>query len=144
MGNVNLEEIIITPLLKIEVVGGDVLHILKHSDSVFSGFGEAYFSIIESGSIKAWKRHTEMTMNIVVPFGKVRFVFYIEGRDEFRIEELGIKCYSRITVPPGVWFGFQGISEEQSLVLNIANIQHDPNEVERRNLEDINFNWQKL
>ena len=85
-----------------------------------------------------------MTMNLVVPVGRVRFVFRRldeVGADEFRVEEIGVDRYSRITVPPGIWFGFQGLSMQQSLVLNIASIPHDPNEVERLNMRDVNYMW---
>ena len=137
-------DILVTPLRRIETAGGDVMHAMKQTDAGYKGFGEAYFSWVSAGAIKAWKRHTQMTMNVVVPVGQVRFVFrYInaDGTDEFRVEEIGVNRYARITVPPGVWFGFQGLHANQSLVLNIASIVHDPNEVERLALKDINYDW---
>lgn len=137
----SLDSILITPLSRIATSGGDVLHAMKQSDTGFAGFGEAYFSWVSAGVIKAWKRHMRMTMNVVVPIGQVRFVFRSEGADVFRHEEIGVSRYARITVPPGIWFGFQGLAEPQSLVLNIASIPHDPNEVERLALSDINFDW---
>ncbi len=141
MGGMSLDDIIITPLARVATAGGDVLHALKQSDAGYSGFGEAYFSWVEAGSVKAWKRHTRMTMNVVVPVGQVRFVFRLDAADKFRIEEIGVERYVRITVPPGIWFGFQGLAAPQSLVLNLANIPHDPNEVERLALSEIKFNW---
>ena len=141
MGGMSLEDVIITPLARITTAGGDVLHALKRNDSGYSDFGEAYFSWVKAGSVKAWKRHTRMTMNIVVPVGQVRFVFRLDGARKFRIEEIGVDRYVRITVPPGTWFGFQGRTAPQSLVLNIANIPHDPNEVERLALSEIKYDW---
>jgi dTDP-4-dehydrorhamnose 3,5-epimerase len=144
MGTMKLADIIVTPLLRIETTGGDVLRALKQNDVGYAGFGEAYFSWVSAGSVKAWKRHTRMTMNVVVPLGQVRFVFrYVntDGIEEFRVEEIGVDHYARLTVPPGIWFGFQGLAEPQSLVLNIASIPHDPNEVERLALSDINYTW---
>jgi dTDP-4-dehydrorhamnose 3,5-epimerase len=139
-----IADILITPLPRIEATGGDVLHAMKQSDAGCVGFGEAYFSWVSCGAVKAWKRHKKMTMNVVVPVGKVRFVFYgvsSEGTNEFRIEEIGLERYARITVPPGIWFGFQGLDMPQSLVLNIASIPHDPTEAERLALSDINYVW---
>ncbi|CAL61314.1 putative dTDP-4-dehydrorhamnose 3,5-epimerase [Herminiimonas arsenicoxydans] len=141
MGAISLDHILVTPLARITVEGGDVLHAIKHSDSGYVDFGEAYFSWVAMGAIKAWKRHTRMTMNIVVPVGQVRFVFHLGGEDSFRIEEIGVEHYARITVPPGIWFGFQGMAEPQSLVLNIADIPHDPSEVERATLSHNNYAW---
>jgi dTDP-4-dehydrorhamnose 3,5-epimerase len=137
----SLDEILITPLARISTGGGDVLHAMKQEDVGYAGFGEAYFSWIAASAVKAWKRHTKMTMNVVVPVGQVRFVFRLDGTDEFRVEEIGVDRYVRLTVPPGIWFGFQGLVEPQNLVLNIASIPHDPNEVERLALSDINYCW---
>lgn len=137
----SLDDIVVTPLARIPTAGGDVLHAMKQSDKGYAGFGEAYFSWVSTGALKAWKRHTQMTMNVVVPVGQVRFVFHLDGDSSFRIEEIGVDRYARITVPPGIWFGFQGLGEPQSLVVNIANIPHDPNEVERVVLSDISYPW---
>lgn len=141
MGTMSLDDILITPLARIETVGGDVLHGMKLSDAGYTGFGEAYFSWVADGAVKAWKRHTRMTMNVVVPVGKVRFVFFLDGADEFRIEEIGVERYARLTVPPGIWFGFKGLAAAQSLVLNIASIPHDPEEVERFTVTEIKYDW---
>ena len=86
-----------------------------------------------------------MTMNLVVPIGEVRFVFKhenSEGSDDFIIKDIGQKNM-KVTVPPGIWFGFKRISEKNSLVLNIASIPHDPDEVERKEISEINYNWGK-
>ncbi len=136
-----LDDVVLTPLAWIEAVGGDVLHAMKQSDAGYTGFGEAYFSWVSGGAVKAWKRHMRMTMNLIVPLGRVRFVFRADGGDEFRVEEIGVDRYARITVPPGIWFGFQGLAEPQSLVLNIASIPHDPKEVERRAVTEIPYGW---
>jgi dTDP-4-dehydrorhamnose 3,5-epimerase len=139
-----LAAILLTPLPRIQTTGGDVLHAMKQSDAGYGGFGEAYFSWVAVDAVKAWKRHMRMTMNVVVPVGQVRFVFRSvneDGGDEFRVEEIGLDRYARITVPPGIWFGFQGLGTPQSLVLNIASILHDPNEVERLALSEVKYAW---
>ena len=139
-----LADIQITPLARIATPGGDVMHALKQSDIGFSGFGEAYFSWVNPGVVKAWKRHKRMTMNLVVPQGQVRFVFRALsplGVEKYHSETIGENRYVRITVPPGIWFGFQGVDASSSLVLNMASIQHDPTEVERMAFSDVQFNW---
>jgi len=42
-----------------------------------------------------------------------------------------------------IWVGFQGLGRQTSFVLNIANIEHSPEEVERKELDEIKFNWSK-
>lgn len=140
MGSVNFNQITLTPLKQISTPGGDVLHALKKNDFCFNGFGEAYFSWVLPNSIKAWKKHTLMTMNLIVPVGLVKFVFYDENK-QFHEECIGEDSYSRLTVPPGFWFGFQGISNKPSLILNIANILHNPTEADRLNVSEIHYPW---
>ena len=132
-------EIIIKPLKKFNLEEGDVLHALKSTDKEFSGFGEAYFSSIKTQKIKAWKRHLKMTMNLVVPVGNVQFNFYDDQKDILINTIIGDKNYSRITVPPMIWFGFKGLSSSTSYILNISDINHDPLEVERQPLSFLNF-----
>ena len=144
MGTVDLPRVVVTPLARIATAGGDVLHALKNTDVGYSNFGEAYFSWVTLESIKAWKRHLRMTMNLVVPVGQVKFVFYAEvdgGKQLLTEQNIGVEHYARITVPPGVWFGFKGLSSPQSLVLNLASIPHDPSEVERLPLDALPYDW---
>ena len=140
MDIVNLSTITVTPQKRISVSGGDILHAMKKSDSGYMGFGEAYLSLVEFGAVKAWKRHLMMTLNLVVPVGRVRFVF-INSKGQVQEEIAGEDQYVRLTVPPGIWFGFQGISEGAALLLNIANIEHSPEEIERRELNEFEYDW---
>ncbi len=141
MGPVTLADIQVTPLRRIATAGGDVLHAIKRTDPGFVGFGEAYFSWVHAGSVKAWKRHHRMTLNLVVPVGLVRFAFTLEpAAAVFREFDIGEDHYARVTVPPGIWFGFHGL-RSASLVLNAASIPHDPDEVDRLPPEAIPFTW---
>jgi dTDP-4-dehydrorhamnose 3,5-epimerase len=140
MGTVSVDQILVTPLKRIPLTGGDVLHGMKCTDPGYIEFGEAYFSIIEAGAVKAWKRHLRMTLNFVVPVGSVHFVF-IDGAGAFREEVAGVDHYVRLTVPPGIWFGFRGLFAPHSMLMNIADIPHDPEEIERKGQDEIMFNW---
>lgn len=142
MGTVKPGSIGVERLKRIPAAGGDVLHVLKNTDAGFSGFGEVYFSWIEPGAVKAWRCHKRMTLNLAVPVGVVRFVFLLPDAS-FRVEEIGETNYVRLTVAPDVWFGFQGRGEVRSLVINVANIPHDPDEVRRKQQSDVPFDWSK-
>ena len=142
MNNVTLNDILVTPLKRIPTIGGDVMHALKKSDNGFNCFGEVYFSWVEYGAIKAWKCHQTMLLNLVVPIGEICFVFHLaKQKDEFRIEKIGKNCYSRLTVPPGIWFGFKGLGTRSSLLMNVADMEHDPNEVLHKSAYEYNFDW---
>ena len=136
-----MDKVTISNLKIISTEGGDILHALKKSESVFNGFGEAYFSQINFNKIKAWKRHKRMTCNLIVPYGKVRFVFFDNLEGNKNIIDIGSENYCRITVLPGIWFGFKGLNSPSSLILNIADIPHEPNEIERKEIQAINFDW---
>jgi dTDP-4-dehydrorhamnose 3,5-epimerase len=139
----------ITPLSIIDTKGGDVLHAMKRSSQGYTGFGEAYFSTIEPKAIKGWKRHKQMVLNLVVPVGAVRFILFDDREIQDKINQFQdltlsrADGYARLTIPPMIWVGFQGLGRQTSLVLNIANIEHSPEEVERKDLAEIKFNWSK-
>ena len=135
-----MKKIKVTKLSIIENEKGPIMHALKNSDNELRRFGEIYFSEIYFGKIKGWKRHIRMRMNLIVPEGFVKFVFYDPKLNYFEECEIGIKNYSRITVAPGLWFAFKGL-EKRNLVMNIADIEHDPNECEKKDLLDIKYNW---
>lgn len=137
----SLDDILVTPLSRIPTQGGDVLHAMKQCDPDFCGFGEACFSWVDVGAIKAGKHHTEMTMNLVAPVGNGKFVFLTDYADAPRTEETGVDHYSRLTVPPGIWFGFKGLTSPRSLLLNLADILHRANEVDRLPISEIEYDW---
>mgnify|MGYP006098326479 FL=1 len=66
-----MDGVTLTPLRKIEHSKGDVFHAMKASDKGFTGFGEAYFSTVNKSDVKGWRKHTEMTLNVVVVTGEV-------------------------------------------------------------------------
>lgn len=142
MGSVNFEGVQLTSLAVIETEGGAVMHALKATDPGFMGFGEAYFSRVRPGAVRAWKRHTRMTMNLVVPVGHIRFVFAAGADGPFLTHDLGpAATYARLTVAPGIWFGFQGRGDADSTLLNLASIVHDRSEAETLGLDHFQYDW---
>lgn len=146
MGSVILDGIEIAPLKIIKNASGDVMHGLKSSESQYKGFGEAYFSKILKDEIKGWKAHKKMTMNLTVPFGEVKFVLYdnrqlSSTKNKFYACILSKDNYKRITIPPNIWVAFQGINFLESVVFNLASIKHDDNEVRKKDIKEIKYNW---
>ena len=141
-----VEGVLLTRLEIVSATGGAVLKAMKGDDPGASGFGEAYFSIVEKGAVKAWKRHRKMTLNLIVPCGEIRFVIY-DDRPESRTcgshEEvrLSLRNYQRLTIPPMLWMGFQGGSEQLNMLLNLADMAHDPAEADRLDPREIAFDW---
>lgn len=135
-----MDKIILSPLNQIYNSKGSIFHVIKKSDDQFNGFGEAYFSFINKGEIKGWKKHKKMTLNLVVPFGEIEFIIYNEDNKKFFNTSLSKKNYQRLTIREGLWVAFRGI-EENNILLNIANIEHDPSETINKNLNDIKYDW---
>ena len=135
------DKIILTPLKKIYNSKGDIFHGMKKSDKGFSGFGEAYFSTVNNNEIKGWKKHTKMTLNLVVVTGEIEFVVY-DGDDFFNVK-LSKNNYQRLTVGPNLWLAFRGLDNE-NMLLNLASIEHDPDESENVDLDIFNYSWDKL
>lgn len=75
-------------------------------------------------------------------YGSIR-VFFRESttRRNFRVVDIGRDNYARITVPPGIWFGFQGFEKPHNLVLNLSSLIHDAAEVERKSVNEIKYDW---
>lgn len=142
-----IEGVALTPLKVIHVAEGDVFHAMKVNDPGYVGFGEAYFSTIHAGAVKPWKRHRRMTLNLVVIKGLVRFVVH---DDRPLSPTLGVTAeyrvglpdnFSRLTIAPGLWMSFQGLGTGTSLLLNVADITHDPAEAERGGKDDFSVDW---
>jgi len=135
-----LDGVILTPLKQIHNPKGDIFHAMKKSDAGFDGFGEAYFSTINLDDIKGWKKHTKMTLNVVVPLGEIEFVIYDEKKGEFLSVKLSQKNYQRLTVKAGLWMAFRGLAKS-SMLLNLASIEHDPSEAVALELNEISYEW---
>jgi dTDP-4-dehydrorhamnose 3,5-epimerase len=128
---------------------GAVLHMLRKDHPWFARFGEVYFSEVNPGVTKAWKRHRAMTQHFAVPSGKIRLVVFDDRPDSAtrgNIEALLLgrpDNYCLVRVPPRVWYGFQGRAEGPSLLANCTDLPHDPQESENKDLHDpgIPFTW---
>jgi dTDP-4-dehydrorhamnose 3,5-epimerase len=146
-----IEGILLTPLKIIEGRDGNVLHALKRQEESFVDFGEAYFSTVNHGAVKGWKKHRRMTLNLVVPLGAIWFVLYDDRAQsptykivqELMLSPEARESYQRLTVPPGVWMSFKGMGERLNLLLNIASIPHDPTEAENLHIGNdlIPYDW---
>ena len=143
-----IEGVTLTPLGQIFDERGKVMHMLRKDSSIFSGFGEIYFSCTYPGAIKAWHLHKQMTLNYAVIYGEIKCVLFDDRPDSKTrgcIDEyfLSPENYFLLTVPPLVWNGWKGLGEHTAIVANCASIPHDTNEIERRPATDPNipYDW---
>lgn len=148
MGKIDemIDGIILSPLKIIGHEKGDIMHIIKSSDAGFKKFNEAYISKINYDQIKGWKKHFKMTCNFIVPIGSIKIVVYDDRensktKNTFNEFNLSCKNYCRLTVPNGLWYGFMGISINQSMLINISDILHCKEEQINKKLDKINYKW---
>ena len=129
---------------RIPLEDGDIFHFLDFKDKNFCGFGEVYFSSIRYNSIKGWKKHNLMTMNLICLIGKVQFIFAAQDESkkwifsEFILDPLNNGV---LNVPPGYFFCFKGLGKDYNLISNFSNLLHDESEITRLSIESIPYKW---
>lgn len=133
-----MQPIVCRDLRRISVAAGDVLKVLSASDPEHVGFGEAYMTWIKRDQTKGWKQHTRLISNIVVPVGLVRFSFVNPNTGVRETFDVGENHYRLLHVPPGYWMAFRALAAD-SLVLNVANMEHDDAEERRLPLSEMDF-----
>lgn len=143
-----LDGVVIRRLTHIADSRGALLGMMRSSDPWFERFGEIYFSKIEAGRIKAWRRHRLVTSNLAAPYGVVRLVLYDERADsptyrELQVLLIGEQNYVLVTVPPGIWTGWQCVGTTAALLANCATEPHTDAEVEREEWDSprIPYQW---
>lgn len=137
----------IVPLQRIPDERGTIYHMLRSTDPHFIAFGEIYFTSIYRGVVKGWHRHRDMTLNYACISGRIKLVLYDDrpgsSTNGALLEVfLGPDDYSLVSIPPGVWSGFKGMSDE-ALVANCATHPHDPTRTERMDPfgDAIPYDW---
>jgi len=145
-GKTLIDGVRLQPLRQIKDELGSVMHWMRSDSPLFERFGEVYFSVINPNITKAWKQHSEMIQNIVVPVGEVLFVLHDERRNSptfgmFNRFRLGPNHYSLLQIPPKVWYGFKEVGGQVSIIGNCTSIPHDPSEAVQTNISTFKHAW---
>jgi len=146
-----IEGVAVTELRQIVDERGAVLHMLRCDAPDFTRFGECSFSEVLPGVVKAWKKHRKQTQNLAVPVGRILLVIVDlrEGsstKGRFQVLELGRPdAYRRVTIPPGLWYGFKAIGKVPALIANCPDLPHSPEEAEQAENPKgvIRFDWSR-
>ncbi len=143
-----IEGILIEPLKVIADDRGAVMHMLRNDAGHFTQFGEIYFSVVNPGIIKGWKKHSEQTQNFAVVEGNIQLVLY-DARDQSstksQVQEItiGVDHYQLVRIPPGVIYAFKALGDTKAIIANCADLPHSPQESETLSLDDKNipYSW---
>jgi len=123
---------------------GSIMKMISKDDDYFEGFGECYFSTINSnGVVKGWHKHNRMILNYVCISGSIKLVLYEEKTKKIMEIFIGDENYCLIQIPPNIWNGFKAIGNQKAIIGNFANITHDPEEQERLPADtlEIPYDW---
>ena len=103
---------------------GFLMEILRKDDEIFKEFGQAYITAAKPGFVKAWHYHKLQTDNFTCLKGKVKVVLY-DPRENSKtkgdVQEFFLSLETPIVlqIPPFVYHGFECVSDEESIILNI-------------------------
>ncbi len=141
LGDIGIRGAYVEPLKIIAAPGGPVLRMLRKDSPLLpkfaDGFGEIYFSEIETGQIKAWKMHKEQNQLFTVPVGRIKIALYDARGASFTLGSLVVMelgrpdNYKLLRIPAGVWYGLQAMGDTPALICNLADMVHDPGECQR-------------
>lgn len=117
---------------------GNIIKFIKKNDKNYKKFGELYFTWVKNNYLKGWKFHKKMHMNLTVPVGKIRCMFYDKKTNKKIILDLSENKPGTLYVPPKIWFAFQNIDKKKdSLLINFSNIIHNKNETINKDFKEI-------
>lgn len=125
---------------------GWLMEILRSDWPQFAGFGQVYLTTVYPGVVKAWHMHKAQTDNMACVKGMVRLGLWDPETKEVMEIFMGERRPLLVTIPPGVYHGFQAIGPETAFIINVPDKLYnyeDPDE-HRRPWDDpeIPFIWE--
>ena len=119
---------------------GDITKILTKDSIFFQNFGECYLSEIKPKKIKAWRYHKRSTQNIFLLEGRCKIVCQLKKR--FVETQLSENSPKLIIIPKKCWYGFKNKSRKKVKLLNLCDRKFSENEILRKEIKEIKYNWQ--
>jgi dTDP-4-dehydrorhamnose 3,5-epimerase len=131
---------------------GKLMEVVRNDDPFYSRFGQAYVTTAKPGVVKAWHYHKIQDDNIALVSGKIRFGLY-DAREgsETHGEVMDISMDEEdpqlIHIPKGVFHGFKGLGDRESMVMNVPTEAYDHESPDEYRVDpfdnDIPFDWGK-
>lgn len=126
---------------------GSLLHIFNPANHLKKNFCEVYASETNSGVIKAWKKHTELSQNLCAITGQIKLVIFDYREQSSTYKNffeiiLSRDNYYLVHIPKQVWYGFQCISQEKAILINCIDKPYDPKQSISCSLEELPFSYE--
>ena len=93
--------------------------------------GEMYLSQIKFNEIKAWMMHTKIESIFVIVAGLVKVKCKNVLGEIILNKDLSLENGAYLKIPPNTWYGFQGLSNNDSSILVLLDDLHDDDEVKK-------------
>lgn len=146
-----IEGITIKKLRVIPDERGRVMEILRDDDKIFRKFGQVYMTTVKPGYAKAWHYHKKQTDNSACVKGEMRVALYDarkHSKTYGKVQEFIVGPKKKpllISIPPGVYHGFESNKNEESIIINIPTEHYNyknPDEYRVHfNSKEIPFKW---
>jgi len=131
---------------------GRLMEILRSDDELFEKFGQVYMTTVKPGIVKAWHYHKLQRDNFCCVKGEIRLGLYDARKKSLTFGKtmdmsLSLDEPKLVSIPPNVYHGFKGMSDEESIVINAPTEAYNHAEPDEQRLDpyknDIPFNWRK-
>ena len=118
---------------------GNIFKIISSKNNFFDKFGDCYISEINPKKVKAWRYHKFSNQKIFLITGKCKVVIYFNKKiKKFVLSE---KKPGLLFIPQKHWYGFKNIGKNKVKLLNIVNLNYNEKEIQRKNKNQINYEW---
>lgn len=144
--------VIAKPLRVIPDERGRLFEMLRRDEPAFRKFGQVYCTAIHFGVVKGWHYHKRQVDNFVCVSGMIKLVLY-DGRGGSRTQGLvneffiGVHNPVLVQIPARVLHGFKGLSDPESLVINISTEPYDRAKPDEYRVDpqqnEIPYNWER-
>ncbi|MDP2939742.1 MAG: dTDP-4-dehydrorhamnose 3,5-epimerase family protein [Candidatus Omnitrophota bacterium] len=131
---------------------GRLMEILRCDDEIFKKFGQVYITTALRGAVKAWHYHKLQTDNFCCIFGKICLTLYDSRENSATFKSINEFILSTelprlIQIPNLVYHGFKGISQNESIVVNIPTEPYNRQTADEYRIDpyenDIPYNWKE-
>ncbi|TKJ41013.1 dTDP-4-dehydrorhamnose 3,5-epimerase [candidate division LCP-89 bacterium B3_LCP] len=145
-----IDGVVIKDLKVIPDERGRLMEILRSDEEPFEKFGQVYMTSNYPDVVKGWHYHKKQSDNVACVRGMIKLVLF-DGRDDSptkdNLKELFIGEHNPklVHIPAGVWHGWKGIGEVESLTINIPTEVFNREEPDEYRLpfdtDEIPYDW---
>ena len=131
---------------------GRLMEILRSDDTIFTKFGQVYFTTAYPGVVKAWHYHKKQDDHFCCISAKMRLALYdsrpgSKTYKEINEFELSLDNPQVVKIPKKVYHGFKCISTQEAIVINIPTLAYNSKEPDEFRIDafdnDIPYDWSR-